>query len=100
MAKDLVVRVPFYVKRFVAGSQPEDGVFAACQLQRSNISSTLDLLGENVTDVARSKAFTETYIELLDMMHKKNLSPAISVKLTMLGLDLDSALCFENISKV
>ena len=92
--------IPFYVKRFVAGTQADDAVKVARKLADRGISATLDLLGENVTNHKATEAFTQSYIHLLDSMHNAKLLPYISVKLTMLGLDLDSELCYEKIAKV
>lgn len=90
--------LPFFLaKRFVAG---EDFVRAAPKVQALNtkgIAVTLDLLGENVSDRDTADATTREYRELLDGIREQNLDATISIKLTMLGLDIDTGYCRENL---
>lgn len=93
-------RIPFYARRFVAGSSAGDAVRVAGSLQQQQIGSTLDLLGENLTDRQRILEAASSYLDLLDSLHNAGLPANISIKLTMLGLDLDPSLCFELTSQV
>lgn len=93
--------LPFLVRRFVAGTQAEDAVAVARSLhEQSSIGATLDLLGENVRDRARCEAAASAYINLLGALHHARLLPHISIKLTMLGLDVDEGLCYALTSQV
>jgi proline dehydrogenase len=93
-------KIPFYARRFVAGSAASDAVAVASSLKQQQIGSTLDLLGENLTDRDRILGAAASYLDLLDSMQKASVPANISIKLTMLGLDLDASLCFDLTSQV
>lgn len=76
------------VDRFVAGEHLDDALVACHGLSNDGLALTLDLLGENVSTQIEVDAATETYTGILRRLHHENLEPNISVKLTMLGLDL------------
>ena len=89
------------VQRFVAGESLEDALAAAQRLKAQNISTALDLLGENVATGAEASASTEAYIGVLSAVAGSDLPPPyISIKLTALGLDLGDALATANLHRV
>ena len=89
------------VQRFVAGESLEDALAAAQRLKAQNISTALDLLGENVATEAEASASTEAYIGVLSAVAGSDLPPPyISIKLTALGLDLGDALATANLHRV
>lgn len=75
------------VRRFVAGETLSEAMPAVRELDAAGMALTLDLLGENVHSEQEARDATSTYIEILDRMRAEGMSPNISVKLTMLGLD-------------
>jgi proline dehydrogenase len=86
--------------RFVAGETADDAVAAIRALNAEKITATVDHLGEHVKtpdDVARS---TEGYLLILDKVAKSGVEASISLKLTQLGLDLDEALCLDQMRKI
>src|SRR5699024_9186870 len=64
------------------------------------IKIMLDLLGENVEDRKTADATVATYIDLLKAIEEAKLDSTISIKLTMLGLDIDRAYCRDNLFKL
>lgn len=76
------------VERFVAGETLDEALVACHELATSGMALTLDQLGENVSTQAEVVAATDTYVNVLRRLHQEQLEPNISVKLTMLGLDL------------
>lgn len=76
------------VDRFVAGETLDEAIVACHQIADSGLAITLDQLGENVHSEDEARAATDTYVETLRRLHQEHLEPNISVKLTMLGLDL------------
>lgn len=92
--------IPFYAKRFVAGTNFEQSLAVVRKLNQVNISVTLDVLGENIKEKNQAIKFTEEYITLLNRVAEEKLDCYASVKLTMLGLDIDEEFCFENLSKI
>lgn len=99
-------------KRFVPGETMDAALAAASELAENRIASLLTYLGENVTDRAGADAATGEYLALLERIRSTDLvttnRPAtagrlaaeISVKLTQLGLDLDSEFCFANLVRL
>src|SRR5215213_10334196 len=84
------------VSRFVAGDRLEDAVAAADRLAAQGLTTTLDRLGENVLTPNEARTAVESYAETLRQMAASNLEPNISVKLTMLGLDIGDEVAYDN----
>jgi proline dehydrogenase len=84
------------VARFVAGDRLEDALAAATRLDRQGLTTTLDRLGENVVTAGEARGAVESYAETLREMAASRLDPNISVKLTMLGLDIGDDVAFDN----
>ena len=76
------------VDRFVAGENLDEALVACHELANAGLALTLDQLGENVSTQEEVNTATHTYVEVLRRLHMEHLEPNISVKLTMLGLDL------------
>jgi proline dehydrogenase len=92
------MKLPFvFAKRFVAGEDFMSAAPKVEELNRLNIKVTLDLLGENVDDRKEADSNLQHYIELLDGIHQAGLDSNISIKLTMLGLDIDHGYCRDNL---
>jgi len=70
------------------------------ELNSKKISVTLDLLGENITSLEQAKVCTNEYVEMLEKISNQKLSSHVSVKLTMLGLDINEDVCFENLKSI
>jgi proline dehydrogenase len=95
------MKLPFVLaKRFVAGESFEDAAPKVGQLNEKNIKITLDLLGENVEDRETADATVESYIDLLKNIKDAELDSTISIKLTMMGLDIDRSYCRDNLFKL
>ena len=92
------MKLPFvFAKRFVAGEEFSSSVPAAKQLNQANHQLTLDLLGENVTSRSQADQNVEAYIDVLKGIKQHKLLSGISIKLTMLGLDIDVEYCADNL---
>lgn len=95
------MKLPFaFAKRFVAGETLAESVSKVKALNEKGIKVSLDLLGENVKDRKTADATVQEYIELLERIDKEKLDSNISIKLTMLGLDIDTGYCKENLFKL
>ena len=80
------------VDRFVAGETLETALERVRPIAAEGMTVTLDLLGENVSTEAAARAAVGGYVVTLRRMAAADLEPNISVKLTILGLDLGEAL--------
>src|SRR5205823_1999441 len=69
-------------------------------LNAAGLTATLDLLGESVHNAAEAQAARNTYLETLDRIRAAGAAANVSVKLTQMGLDIDEALCVENMRAI
>ena len=95
------MKLPFILaKRFVAGEDFEQSVSKSKYLNAKNLKLTLDLLGENVSDRKTADETVDAYIYLLNGIKEEGLISSISIKLTMMGLDIDHDYCRDNLFKL
>jgi len=85
------------VSRFMPGEELDDMLRAARALAPDGIHAVFTRLGENVTDWAEADAVARHYLDAIDRVRGLSPSPEPSVKLTQLGLDLDSARCYPHV---
>ena len=93
-------KVPFYAKRFVSGTHMTQALEVVGQLNKQNVHASLDLLGENITSRAQAEQCQQEYLTLLQKIAAQKLDSHVSLKLTMLGLDIDEAYCFDLLSQI
>lgn len=86
--------------RFVAGDTMQDALGVATTLAARGLVTTLDRLGENVLTTDEATAAVASYSTTLQAMDDLGLPPNISVKLTMLGLDIDDRAAAVNMESV
>jgi len=86
--------------RFVAGEKVEDVLGAAQAIGETGFSTSLDYLGENVTQFSEAEAARDVYLCLLDQIQARRLNTNVSVKLTQLGLDLSQPRCQDHAAAV
>ncbi len=90
----------YFARAFVAGERVKDAVKAVRKLNEKGIMATLDILGENVTDIKTAENAINSYLELLDVIAKEGIDSNVSLKLTQMGLDIDYKFCLENIKRI
>lgn len=89
-----------FASRFVAGETITTAVAAARDLEARGITSTLDLLGESVRQVADADQARDTYIAILREMREAGVEVNASLKLTQMGFDVDEARCEANLRQI
>lgn len=95
------MKLPFFLaKRFVAGESFSESIPKAKQLNNKDLKLTLDLLGENVKDRQMASDTVDSYIRLLEGIKEHGLISSISIKLTMMGLDIDHDFCRKNLFRL
>ena len=95
------MKLPFiFAKRFVAGESFTESIPKAKDLNDKNLKLTLDLLGENVKDRQTASDTVDLYIKLLEGIKEHDLESSISIKITMMGLDIDRDFCRENLFRL
>jgi len=85
-------------ERFVAGDTLESAVTVAHALNEAGFTVSLDLLGEEVTDVDSAHAAVDEYSSCLDRIESDGLDANISIKPTQLGLAIDESVAREAIA--
>ncbi|MFM9105905.1 MAG: proline dehydrogenase family protein [Chloroflexota bacterium] len=88
------------VERFVAGETLDEAIDRSRAVARLGMSVTLDLLGDNVRAETEARAAVDRYIGMFRRMAEAGLEPNISVKLTMLGLDIADSLAAEGLDRL
>jgi proline dehydrogenase len=75
------------VTRFVAGEDVPAAITAATALHRTGMTTTLDVLGEDVTDLRAAQAIRDQYLVLLYELHEAGQAgrSEVSLKLSALG---------------
>jgi proline dehydrogenase len=86
------------VRRFVAGSTPDDALRASRELADAGLAVSLDYLGEDTVTAAQATAVRDQYVGLLAGLHYAGLTPAaeVSVKLSALGQKVDHRMAYEH----
>ncbi|GBC85501.1 Proline dehydrogenase 1 [bacterium HR11] len=82
-------------RRFIAGESLTEALTAIVELNRRGSKASLNFLGENVHTPDEARAAQSEYFRQVEEIHRRDLDSNISVKLTQLGLDLSTDLCFE-----
>jgi proline dehydrogenase len=88
------------VRRFMPGEEVEDALRAAEELRAEGLATVLTKLGENIALEEEARAVAAHYRDVLDQVNARRLDCHVSVKLTQLGLDIDTELCFTNLTSI
>ena len=86
--------------RFVAGETIDEASATLRDINHSNLSASLDLLGEAVLHADEAQRACRTYLDVLDRLHATKANANVSVKLTQMGLDIDEQLCIANMRAI
>jgi proline dehydrogenase len=78
----------------------EDAVDAVKALKNCGIDTTLDHLGENVTNRSEAASAVQELITLLDYLDEQGVKSGVSIKLSQIGLVLDADFCLDNLVKI
>jgi len=88
------------VSRFMPGEEIGEALEAAKALEEKKIGGVLTHLGENICDAREATEVTNHYLDVLQKIRAAGLRTEISVKLTQLGLDQSTELCFSNVRQI
>lgn len=89
-----------FARRFIAGETIEDAIAAARAVEARGMSHTLDHLGESVRTLSETENATRDYIRIIEKVAEAGLDRNLSLKLTQLGLDVDRAICVDNLRRI
>lgn len=88
------------VERFVAGATIEEAITVARTFKEQGITVTLDLLGENVNSEESTSMAVISFADALRQAKEAEVEPNVSVKLTLLGMDLGDDLAEANLRRI
>ena len=101
--RSLILKLGFARKasrRFVAGETAPEDIEVVRRLNRQNIFSTLDHLGEDVHTEADARSARDDYARVLDQIQQGGVQSHVSLKLTQFGLDVSGDVCREMVASV
>ena len=88
------------VARFVAGETLEAALPALNRLHAAGFRTTVDILGEAVTSANAARAAASSYAAAVPALAERGLDCNVSIKLSQMGLPIDTALVRENVARV
>jgi len=97
------MKLPFFLARkFVAAETIEETLPVAQALRSKGLNTTLDLLGEYISDPALATRAKEEYIQLVRSIDAAggSIDKNISIKLSMLGQKIDESFCMDNLHEL
>ena len=89
-----------FASRYIAGEKLEDAVKLVKELNTKKILATMDVLGEDTTNVEEANSAVEEALKVLDTINSEKLNSTLSIKLTQIGLKLSYDLCLQNMKKI
>jgi proline dehydrogenase len=99
LATKLPVTRPM-VRRFVAGETFDETVPAIERLRDLGMGTTVDVLGEAVSEASGARAARDRYLAVIDAIAERGLDRNVSLKPSQMGLKIDRDLACENIGAI
>jgi len=97
------MKLPFFLARkFVAAETIEESLPVAKELRSKGLTTTLDLLGEYISDPRLATKSKNEYITLIRAISSSDgeIDANISIKLSMLGQKIDESFCLDNLHEL
>lgn len=88
------------VERFMPGERLDDAVAAAQRINERGMSASLNPVGEHVHSDEEAAVATDAYVAILARTHTEGLDANLSVKLSLLGLDLGTEVAAGNLKRI
>ncbi len=92
--------VSHFAKGYIAGSTLSDAVRVTKDLNQQGMMTTIDILGEFISDFDQAIAFKNDGIDILRTIEGEKLDANLSIKPTQMGLLLDQDRCFDLIHEL
>jgi len=99
----MATRVPVtrpMVRRFICAETLDEALPAIRRLHEEGLRTTVDVLGESVTEAADARAAAARYLVVLDALAAGDLDRNVSLKPTQMGLAIDPGLARETIGGI
>jgi proline dehydrogenase len=93
--------VKFFARAYVCGVGIDCAVEKAQKLwNNERIASTIDMLGEEVSNKEDVEKIVQIYFDLITKIANEDFPKHISLKPTSLGVDIDKSYCINNLRKI
>jgi proline dehydrogenase len=89
-----------FASRFVAGETIDTAIAAVREVNKKNITASLDLLGESVSKESEAGQARDEYLRMLGKIAETGVNSNVSVKLTQMGFDISEDTCYGNIKAI
>ncbi len=89
-----------FSKRYIAGKTLDEAIKIAEDLNTEGNVTTIDLLGEFITDLKQAEENRDEYLEIIERVEKSNVVGNYSLKPTMFGLLIDKDACYSYIRDI
>ena len=102
-ARQLISNLPLakqVANRFVAGETIPHAIATAQELNAKGMLVTMDYLGESVKTADEALVARDEILRLLDSIHQSGANANVSVKLSQLGLKIDTHLALNNMRTI
>lgn len=93
-----IVRV--FANKYIAGDKLSDAVNTVKVLNTKKLKATMDVLGESIKDRNEAVRSKDENLEVLEAISNSKLDCNLSIKLTMLGLNIDYDLCLGLVREI
>ena len=98
----MTVRMPKWFvrwvsRRYVAGPSLDDAVRIMKRLSSEGACFTIDVLGEEISNMDEAQYFFDEYMRVLDAIHQNSFDANLSIKPTAFGLLIDPSKGMDNI---
>ncbi|MCI0706175.1 MAG: proline dehydrogenase family protein [Ignavibacteriae bacterium] len=87
-------------KRYIAGSTVHEAVNVVRDLNAKHMLATVDILGEDVYSESEAVAIKDEWLNVLSTIREASIDSNCSLKLSQLGLRIDSELCYRNLEAI
>ena len=87
-------------RRYVAGSHLDDAVAVMKRLSKEGACFTIDVLGEEISNMDEAQYFFDEYMRVLQAITEHQFDANLSIKPTAFGLLIDPKRGMENIRKL
>jgi len=89
-----------FASRYVGGETLAQALDVVRRLNAEGCMATLDVLGEDITDLSETESTVTEYREALTAIAREGVDSNVSVKLTALGLKLDPQECRRQFGRI
>ncbi|HEX9933685.1 MAG TPA: proline dehydrogenase family protein [bacterium] len=86
-----------FSRKYIAGKTLDEGKAKAKALNDEGCLVTLDVLGEDITELSEAEVTKDQCLAVLDAIRKEKLNGNLSIKLSSLGLKIDRDVCAKNV---